>query len=71
MYASNILGNAVKLKNLYDINLGFDYYYNSLFVIFADINNIIGNKSQEYYLYPMQRTNFLIGLTYSFGGYKE
>ena len=71
MYAQDIFGNAKKLDPIFDVNLHLDYYYNSVFVIFAHVNNITATKYQRYYLYPTQRTNFLLGVTYSFAGHKE
>jgi hypothetical protein len=70
LYAQDINGNAKKMNPIFDVNLGLEYYYNSVFVIFANVNNITATKYSNYYLYPNQRTNFLIGLTYSFAGLK-
>ncbi|HPM12061.1 MAG TPA: hypothetical protein PK734_01070 [Bacteroidales bacterium] len=59
------------MNALFDINLGVEYFYNSVMVVFFNVNNITAHSYQQYYLYPNQRTNFLVGLSYSFAGNRE
>ena len=59
--------------NLSNVDLGFEatYFYNSIFQIFLDVNNILGMNTDKYVDYPLQGFNFLIGASFSFGGHKE
>ncbi len=59
--------------NLFNVDLGFEatYFYNSIFQIFLDVNNILGMNTDKYVDYPLQGFNFLIGASFSFGGHKE
>lgn len=59
-----------KLPTIADFNIHLDYYYNTALVIFCRVNNITATRYQQFYLYPSQRTNFLLGLSYSFGNKK-
>ena len=59
-----------KLPTIADFNIHLDYYYNTALVIFCRVNNITATRYQRFYLYPSQRTNFLLGLSYSFGNKK-
>ncbi len=56
---------------IFDLGLEANYYYNSVLRVFVDVNNILGLRYHRYVDYPCQRANFLIGLSYSFGGHKE
>lgn len=55
-----------KLKGLTDINLGLEYRYSKVLSAFANFNNVAGFHYYRWHQYPMQRFNFLAGLTYSF-----
>lgn len=59
--------------NISNVDLGFEatYFYNSIFQIFLDVNNILGMNTDKYVDYPLQGFNFLIGASFSFGGHKE
>ncbi|MDR0940700.1 MAG: hypothetical protein LBM68_00580 [Bacteroidales bacterium] len=61
---------AVRMSAIVDFNIHLDYYYNTALVIFCRVNNITATRYQRFYLYPSQRTNFLAGLSYSFGNKK-
>lgn len=61
---------AVQMPTIVDFNLHLDYYYNTALVIFCRVNNITATRYQRFYLYPSQRANFLVGLSYSFGNKK-
>lgn len=56
----------VTLKGLTDINLGLEYRYSKTLSAFANFNNVAGFHYYRWHQYPMQRFNFLAGLTYSF-----
>ena len=58
---------------IFNVDLGFEatYFYNSIFQIFLDVNNILGMNTDKYVDYPLQGFNFLIGASFSFGGHKE
>lgn len=71
MYAQTLVGDVYRMDALFDVNLGLEYYYNSVLRIFLNVNNITAHRYQEYYLYPNQRTNFLVGLSYSFAGNRD
>ncbi|OQA98866.1 MAG: hypothetical protein BWY22_00695 [Bacteroidetes bacterium ADurb.Bin217] len=71
MYAQTYDAKPYKMNALFDINLGVEYFYNSVMVVFFNVNNITAHSYQQYYLYPNQRTNFLVGLSYSFAGNRE
>lgn len=58
-------------KSIVDLGIEVNYFYNSVFELFVDVNNILGLNNQRYIDYPTQRCNFLIGASYSFGGHKE
>lgn len=58
-------------KSIVDLGVEVNYFYNSVFELFVDVNNILGLNNQRYIDYPTQRCNFLIGASYSFGGHKE
>ena len=59
--------------NISNVDLGFEatYFYNSIFQVFLDVNNILGMNKDKYVDYPLQGFNFLIGASFSFGGHKE
>lgn len=56
------------LKTSVDFNLGVEYRYTKLLSAFLNINNISANRNYYFYQYPSQRINFILGITYSFGG---
>ncbi|HON52065.1 MAG TPA: hypothetical protein PLS12_02545 [Bacteroidales bacterium] len=68
LYAQTVDGKVHKMNSIFDVNLGIEYYYTSVLVFFVNVNNITANTYQQYYLYPTQKTNFLVGLSYSFAG---
>jgi len=49
-----------------DANLGLEYRYSKKISGFVNLNNILNTKYFQYYNYPSQRFNFLLGATYSF-----
>ncbi len=64
------IGNMINqsIKTTIDFNLGFEYRYSKLLSGFVNINNISANRNYYFYQYPTQRLNFIIGVSYSFGG---
>ncbi len=53
-------------KVLFDLNLGGSYYFTKNIGVFLDINNVLNNKRERWYRYPMAGTNFLAGFTARF-----
>lgn len=70
LYQGEPVGDTATIL-IFDLGLEASYYYSSVLRIFADVNNILGLNNDRYLNYPTQRANFLIGLSYSFGGHKE
>ncbi len=65
-YARNPEGEAVKIKNIFDINLSANYQINSNFYLFADANNIINSKYQRFLNYPSYGFNAIGGVILRF-----
>jgi len=57
---------AEKIEPLIDANLGVEYKFTKMFSAFGRFNNIAAQKSQLWYLYPMHRFNFMLGVNYTF-----
>ncbi|GAB4489395.1 MAG: hypothetical protein OHK0019_06920 [Saprospiraceae bacterium] len=51
---------------LFDLSTGANYYFSKNIGVFIDINNILNNKRERWYNYPMVGLNFLAGLTARF-----
>lgn len=64
------LGKIVSksLDPIFDFNLGLEYRYTKNLGAFLNINNIASTRNFQYYRYPSQRFNFMLGISYSFGG---
>lgn len=62
--------SAEKMPAIVDFNIHLDYYFNTALIVFCRVNNITATRYQRFHLYPSQRTNFLAGLSYSFGNKK-
>jgi hypothetical protein len=58
--------SAKSLEGISDINFGIEYRYNKKLSGFLNLNNLTSSKYELWYLYPMYRFNFKLGLTYSF-----
>jgi hypothetical protein len=56
------------LNSIFDFNLGLEYRYTKNLGAFLNINNIASTRNYQYYRYPSQRFNFMLGISYSFGG---
>ena len=55
---------AVKIKPVFDANLGFKYHYSKVFTLFADLYNLTERSYMIWNQYPSQRFNFLFGFSY-------
>ncbi len=49
-----------------DLNLGAEYKFSQKLSIFVDLNNVMNSQYKKWDNYPLQKFNFLGGLTYSF-----
>lgn len=56
------------LNPIFDINLGLEYRYTKNLGAFMNFNNIAGTRNYHLFNYPSQRFNFMMGISYSFGG---
>lgn len=55
----------IKLKEIFDLNLGIEYRYSKNLSAFLNFNNIAASKYQIWNYYPTQRFNVMFGLSYS------
>jgi hypothetical protein len=63
LYAKDPLTlNAVKLKDIVDLNAEFTYLFSKQFSTFVKLNNIVGQNYQRYYNYPQLGLNFVAGI---------
>ncbi|MBP5370402.1 MAG: hypothetical protein J6Y55_00590 [Bacteroidales bacterium] len=69
LFTSEGHGDYGNIDNL-DLGLKATYFYNSIFQIFLDVNYLLWGD-ERYIDYQLQRFNFLIGASFSFGGHKE
>jgi outer membrane receptor protein involved in Fe transport len=46
--------------------VGGNYYFSKNIGVFLDVNNVLNNKRERWYDYPMVGLNFLAGLTARF-----
>lgn len=58
--------SVVKLKGAFDLNAKAEYLFSNSFSIFAQFNNITGQKYPLYLYYPARGFQFLGGITWSF-----
>ncbi|MCB0543578.1 MAG: hypothetical protein H6575_04800 [Lewinellaceae bacterium] len=59
--------NITRQKNgLFDVSLGGNYYFSDNIGAFLDINNILNNKRERWFNYPVVGLNFMAGLTARF-----
>ena len=58
--------DAVKLKDVYDLSLGADYCFNDQLSAFAKLDNVLNQKYQLYYGYPVEGIQFFAGLKMRF-----
>ncbi len=62
--------NVIKksLPTIYDFSLGLEYRYNKNLGAFLNLNNIANKRNFKLLNYPSQKFNFMLGISYSFGG---
>lgn len=60
--------NAIPGKSgaLFDFGLGGTYQFSKNFGAFLDLNNILNNRRERWYNYPIYGTNVLVGITAKF-----
>ncbi|MBP6825001.1 MAG: hypothetical protein KA165_00440 [Saprospiraceae bacterium] len=51
---------------LFDLSVGGNYYFTDQIGAFLDVNNVLNNKRQRWFNYPMVGLNFLAGITARF-----
>jgi len=61
-----LIGRIRELNGLVDVNLAAEYRFTSWMSAFAQINNLISDKYFIWQNYPMQRINFMAGLSWIF-----
>ncbi len=61
-----LLGKVKELNGLVDVNLAADYRITPWMSAFAQVNNLISAKYFTWQNYPMQRINFIAGLSWIF-----
>lgn len=57
---------VIKLKDVYDLSLGADYRFNDQLSVFAKLDNVLNQKYQLYYGYPVEGIQFFGGLKMTF-----
>lgn len=57
---------SVKMKDVYDLNMGTSYAINERLGVFARLNNVLHNRYQRFYSYPVQGIQLFGGITYRF-----
>ena len=58
--------DVVKLKDVFDLSLGADYRFNDQLSVFAKLDNLLNQKYQLYYGYPVGGIQFFAGLKMTF-----
>ncbi len=67
LYARDIVGGeAIKLKDIVDLNADITYLFTKQFSTFVKLNNIVGKNYQRYYNYQQLGLNFVAGINFSF-----
>jgi outer membrane cobalamin receptor len=62
------LGGAgeYKMNNINELNLTGTYTFNDTFGVYAKLNNILCQKYEVYYGYPLQSFSAMIGVNINF-----
>lgn len=58
--------DVVKLKDVYDLGFGADYCFKDQLSVFAKLDNVLNQKYQLYYDYPVAGIQFFAGLKMRF-----
>ena len=61
-----LIGKVKELNGLVDVNLSAEYRITPWMSAFGQINNLISDKYFIWQNYPMQRINFIAGLSWIF-----
>lgn len=59
-------GRPGKDNALVDLNIGGNYYFSKNIGAFLSINNLLNNRRERWYQYPIVGTNFMAGITARF-----
>lgn len=62
----NLEGRTVEGASLFDLGVGGSYYFTKNIGVFLDINNLLNNKRERWYNYPIYGLNVLGGITARF-----
>jgi len=66
LHVPNVLGEAEKLNNLFDMSFAADYMVSKNFGVFAHLNNLAGNRWRRWFNYPTFGLNVLGGVILKF-----
>lgn len=58
--------DVLQLKDVFDLSLGADYRFSDQLAVFAKLDNILNQKYQFYYNYPVAGIQFFAGLKMTF-----
>jgi outer membrane cobalamin receptor len=61
-----IIGKVKEISGLVDVNLAAEYRITSWMSVFGQINNLLSDQYYVWQNYPMQRINFIAGLSWIF-----
>ncbi|MBK8193930.1 MAG: hypothetical protein IPK76_12245 [Lewinellaceae bacterium] len=62
----DVEGISRQKNALFDLSVGGNYYFTDNVGAFIDVNNILNNKRERWFNYPMVGLNFLAGITARF-----
>lgn len=63
---SSGIESVVKMKDVYDLNIGAVYAISDRLGAFARLNNVLHNRYERFYNYPVQGIQLFGGITYRF-----
>lgn len=61
----NLPDEIIELKGFVDANLSAEYRYTSMLSFFLKLNNLTASRYQQWYLYPVQRFQAMVGFSYA------
>lgn len=59
-------GESVKMDNINELNLTASYIFNETFGAYAKLSNLLFQKYEQYYRYPLQGFNAMVGVNINF-----
>ena len=65
-YAMEIMNNEISMKNLSDLNFKASWNFNETFGAYLKLNNLLFQKQELYYGYPLQGFNAMVGINLNF-----